>query len=1134
MPPFDGWPLIRKILLVMKLTTLLLVIALLQVSAKGFSQITVSENNAPAETVIKAIEKQTGYVFIYDEAKVKLGMVSVDLHNANITETLNQLLKDLPITYQIIKKNIVLQPKEVSFIDKIKDKTSGLFADPSNISGTVVDTTGFFLPGASVSLKGTYFTTTTDNKGRFSFSKVPQGSYILVVSYIGYAKLERNIETTGQDLSIKLVLHSSSSQLDQVQIIAYGQTTQRFNVGSVSQVTAKQIEQQPVTNLLQALEGQVPGLVVTQNNGTPGSSISVQIRGQNSLNPNAGHANNFDNPLFIIDGVPFAPQNTNINQYSSLNSNGNSGNDLGSSGMGAFNTINPNDIESIEVLRDADATAIYGSRGANGVILITTKKGKSGKTQFTGNVSTAESSVNNLPQMMNTGQYLAMREEAFKNDGITPSTNPNDPGYAPDLLIFDQNRYTNWEKYFLGGTAHTTDANFALSGGSDNNTFYIGAGFHKEGYIYPGDFSDDKASVNAGFHHSSTNKKLNIDFSVNYAYEDNNSSSNVNLAAAFALPPNYPALLNPNGTLDWNYKGVDFSNYSGISNPIAYEQQPYQAQNYNLVSHFQIEYQLLTGFYLRSGFGYNTFNGNEYAAEPQSAQDPANNPESLANFGTNNFQTWNIEPQAEYKRQIGKGKLDVLIGGTFEHDLNTSTQINAYNFSNDLLIKDIADAGSTYASNGYSLYKYDAIFTRLNYIWDNKYIIDVTGNRDGSSRFGPGRQFGNFGSVGGGWLFSEESLFKNSLPFISYGKLRSSYGITGNDQIGNYQYLSAYQPTNGSSYQGTTGYVPQNLYNPNYSWAETKKFEMGLELGILKDRILADITWFQNRSGNQLVEYSLPSQSGFTHVLQNAPYTVQNSGWEIRLNSKNIITKNFSWNSSVNLTIPKNELLSFPGISSSSYNNIYVVGQPLSVLREFIFDGVNPTTGVFQFLTANGTPTYNPTFYKDYKVIGSLDPKFYGGLNNSFTYKRIQLNINITFTKQLGPNYLSSIYGRYLPGFPFNQPTAVLSRWQNPGNITNIEQYSESYSSNAYNQGYYFSLSNGAFSDASYIRFKTVAMSYSLPSEFLKKAGVQSCRVYLNAQNLFLITSYKGDPETQNYWGLPPLRTIAAGLQFTF
>jgi TonB-linked SusC/RagA family outer membrane protein len=1000
------------------------------------------------------------------------------------------------------------------------------------VTGKVMNPENEPIEGVNVGIKGTKQFTSTNEKGLF---KITVNNPASVLQFTA-----TNVETLEVELSgrkeITVILLPKVSKLDEVHIIAYGTSTQRYNVGSISKVTAEDIAMQPVSNPLSALQGRVSGLVVTSTSGIPGASVKVQLRGQNSLNPNLNNISPIDNPLFIIDGVPFSPQNANVNQFPSAASPGigvTFNNAYG--GISPFNSINPLDIESIEVLKDADATAIYGSRGGNGVILITTKRGKTGKTKFSLNVRDGISVVGHTMPMMNTKQYLEMRREAFANDGITPNLTLYDPGYAPDLLSFDTTRYTDWKKTFLGNTAYNTDANASISGGTANTQFYLGAGYNRDTYIFPGDYADNRASFNINLHHTSFNKKLVLDFASNYSYDKNNSSGSPNLLTAYTLEPDYPELMDKNGNLIWTYKGVNLDgSYAGF-NPFAYLKDKYNIQNNALNSSLQIGYQLMKGLTLRTSLGFNSFNSREYYGNPTSAQNPYNYPVATARFGNNDFNTWIAEPQLEYKNKIDQSFFSILIGSTFQKNSNYKSEMDGSGYINDHLIESISGAPNTTATDSYNEYKYAALFGRINYRWDNKYLINLNARRDGSSRFGPNKQFGNFGSIGVGWLFSEENFLKKNATLISYGKLRASYGITGSDAIPDYQYLSRWAPTN-YSYQSNIGYTPQNLSNPDFSWARTKKLEIGLELGLLHDKILFNSSWYRNSSGNQLVTYQLPNQTGFSSVIENWGAVVQNSGVELQIQSTNIKVRKFAWKTSFNITFPKNKLLSFPGIEKSSYSTTYRVGKSLSTQNWFKYAGVNDTTGIFQFLDANGNLTYDPNMpgggkYNDYYNMGNLDPEFYGGLQNTLSYKGIQLDIFIEFKKQPGVNYLSQIYS-YVPGWEFNQPAELLNRWQAIGDKKDFQQFTSQYSQAAIAARNYFLQSSGVYSDASYIRFKTISLSYELPTIFTKKIHVEKILIYATAQNLFTITGYKGnDPETQNFYGVPPLKTISCGIQ---
>ncbi|MDB5114935.1 MAG: TonB-dependent Receptor Plug Domain protein [Mucilaginibacter sp.] len=998
------------------------------------------------------------------------------------------------------------------------------------IKGIVKDEKNEPIPGVMVSISGTNIRTATNDHGLFQISS---SSAITKLKFSASSYEDADSEVTGGKM-ITITLTAKLTKLDEIQVIAYGTNTQRYNIGSVTKVTADDISKQDISNPLEALQGRVPGLVVSATSGLPGASFNVQIRGQNTLKPSSAITNPIDNPLFIVDGVPFATQNGNVNQFTSIVSPGDGAlfnNPHG--GFSPFNSINPADIESIEVLRDADATAIYGSRGGNGVILITTKRGKAGKTDVNVNIRDGITFIGGTMPMLNTQQYVSIRKEAFANDGLTPNITLYDPGYAPDLKVFDTTRYTDWKRVFLGNTAHSINAATSVSGGTENTQFRVGAGFNRDTYIFPGDFADSRANFSFSLHHSSLDKKFTLDFSTIYSYDKNNSTGSPNLLTAYTLDPDYPALEDSKGNLIWNYKGISLDGTYSQQNPFAYLKTLYNIQNINLNSSLLLSYQLIKGLTIRTSLGYNTFGSQEYSALPASAQNPAENPVATTEFGNNNYSTWIIEPQLEYLQTDRKSRYDFLIGGTFQNIENARTITDGSGYSNEALIGSISGAATTTATDAFSVYKYAAVFGRFSYRYNNKYLFNLNARRDGSSRFGPSRQFGNFGSAGAGWLFGEELFMKKTAPALSYGKLRATYGITGSDAIKDYQFISNYTPTR-YPYEGSLGYLPSNLYNPDLSWASTKKLEFGLELGFLNDRLLINSTWFRNRSGNQLMTYQLPSQTGFQTVLENWDATVQNTGFEFTIQSTIVKGSQISWSSSLNLTIPKNKLLSFPDIQSSSYATTYFIGQSVNTIAGFSYAGVNPTTGDFQFRKAAGQITASPVLpsagkLNDYHIIGNTDPKFYGGWQNSISYKNLQLDVFTEFRNQKGLNYLAQVYSD-LPGFEQNIPVALLNRWQSPGQQTNTQKFSSQFS-DAYTAANNFLRSDGVFGDASYIRLKTITLSFTVPQSMITKANIRSLKVYLTAQNLVTITDYQGnDPETQNFYGVPPLKSLSLGL----
>ncbi len=1094
----------RQIIMRINLVAFFIALAMLKVTASVRAQnISLSFENAPIEKVFESIEKQSGYIFWYDKAILRsASRISVKIKNGNLSETLERCFEGQPLQYQIVEKTIVVKARP----EKARPEQSNT-STQMDISGKVVDENGQPLAGASVKVKESTLSAMTNNEGIFRIINAPDNA-VLVISYIGFQTREITASS-----NVLATLERSTSKLDEVQVMAYGTTTQRLNTGSITKVTADDISKQPVSNPLSALQGRVAGLTVSPTMGAPGSAIRIELRGQNSLATTVSGARDItSDPLIIIDGIPFAPNNTNLNRLSSAVDAGTS-----NGGLSPLNSINPSDIESIEVLKDADATAIYGSRGGNGVILITTKRGKSGKTSITANIYSGISQSAIIPKFTNTEQYIEIRKEALRNDGITPTISN-----AYDLTQFDQTKYTNIPELLLGGTAGTTDAQISVSGGNNQTSILLSGSIRKETTVLPSEFGDTRASFHANISNNLFNNKLRTIFTASYSGDVNKIAPSSVLNNILTLEPNTPDFVDQNGKLQWYY------NNAPIQNILATMRTIYQANTNNLIGNFQINYQLLEGLNLKSNFGYNKIATDEISKSFAANSDPTYNPTGSANFGRSEFSGWNVEPQLEYKTRISKGNLTILTGATWQANDYKGNNIRAIGYSNDALVGSISAAATVNYSDSFFQYKYQAFFGRINYNWRDRYILNLTGRRDGSSRFGPGRQFGNFGAIGAAWIFSNEEFLSKAGRFLSYGKLRGSYGITGTDQIGNYQFMDSWSSST-YSYQGSPGIYPTRLANDDYSWEKNKKAEIGLELGFLKDRFLVTASYFRNVGDNHLVSYPMAAQTGFSTVTRNFPAVITNSGWEFTAISKNIVTTNFSWTTAGNISFTRNVLSSFPNIALSPYNSIYQVGESLDVIRGYKSIGVNPQTGLFGFRDIDGNGIYNSN---DYVKLGNFNPKFFGGINNSITYKRLQLDFFLEFKKQTSRNFLSSYYGSTFPGAQYasSLPAELLDRWQKPGDVSKYQKFTTTSTGSSFFNG-----SNSiTISDASYMRLKTVSLSYKLPGEFISRLKIQNCRIYVQGQNLLTITGFKViDPEMQVLNILPPLRTVTAGLQLT-
>lgn len=1127
----------KHTLRIMKFTAILLFIACMQVSARGISQtVTLSLKNASLEQVFDQVKRQTGLSFIWDEQTLRQTRpVDIGVKNASVAEVMDLCLKDQPLTYRIIGKIVVINGKATPSLQNGAVLSPADLSSPEltfTIHGHVIDSLGNPLAGASVMVRGSKKGTATDASGNFELHNIPLNA-VLVISFSGYEPREfRNLKMDNAT-PLTVTLRRNNSPLDVMQVVAYGTSSRRFSVGSIATVDAETIAKQPVNNVLLALQGQVPGLAVNASSGAPGGAVRLQVRGQNTLRGSNASLAPYDQPLIIIDGLPFAPQNNNTNLLNGFGIT-NTLDPNFSGGMSPFNSINPLDIESISILKDADATSIYGTQGANGVVLITTKKAKGGKTTLNMSVNQAINVVSRPLEMLNTQQYLDLRREALSNDGLSLAA--TDASSIPDLKIFDQNKYTNWYNQFFNKTASNTNVYAALTGGTNQTNFVVSTGYTNVGYNSPGGFADQRFTLHTAFHHE-INSRLTIDFGTDYSYDKNNTSGAPTAFRTFMTPPNYPDLLDASGNLNWYYQGISLANYQQYG----FLKQPSSQNTYNLNTHLNIHYRLAPGLNLGINAGYSRMTTSEYQAFPLSSQDPQSFPVSNATFGNNTFETLNIEPQLDYKLTIGNGTLTALAGTSYKKNQNNSTILTGDNYATDALLGSITGAAAITASDAGSIYKYSAVFGRVNYIYDQKYIVNITGRRDGSSNFGPGNQFGNFGSAGLGWIFSEEQIFKNAAPFISYAKLSGNYGTNGSDGMSAYKYRAFWQPTaDAIAFQGTIPYQALNLYNPDYGWSVKKTLNLSLDLGLLKDRILLNATWYQSRTSNQLTNYSLPIQTGFSSIYQNFNATVQDKGWEFTLSSTNIKTKNFNWSTNFNIALNRNKLLAFPDLATSPYASYYTIGKSITSITGYKYKDVNPATGVFEFYTANGQTTYDPNGESAYQggdrqIIADLQPKFSGGLGNTFSYKSFSLMAFFQFSKQTSRNYLADLYSQATPGNFVNLPVQILDHWRAPGDISNIQKVTSgvSFNSQVQSAGVTFYLSSGAYSDASYVRLKTVSLSYTLPDSYLKRVNIKSCHVFVNAQNLLTITNFKvGDPELNSVFSFPLQRTINAGLSF--
>ncbi len=1049
----------------------------------GKQKITVVGSDVALASVFKQIEKQTGLRFMYAVDAVDVHeKVTIAFEKVMLDDVLESLLGKRGIEW-IYREGVI----SLKFIQRRIDSSNNIISPPMSVSGRVLDANGNPVPGATIIVNGGKKGTKTDIDGKFALDGVESGA-ILSIRSIGFKT--KDVQVTDRVVIIRM--DEVISTLSETVIKGgYYNTTSGLSTGNAITIDAKEIEKQPVTDPLLALQGRVTGMSITQTTGIQGGEVKVQIRGRNSLT-------NGTQPLFIVDGIPY-----NSSFTGSFGAVGRT--------LSTLNFVNPADIESISVLKDADATAIYGSRGANGVVLITTKKGRSGTAKIDINVYKGWAKVANRLELLNTQEYLKMRRSAFMNDAVVPTIQN-----APDLLQWDTTRYTDWQKELIGGTANYSDIRGSISGGSQTVKYLIGGNYHKEGTIFPVDFGSNNAGVHFNIKGNSLDEKFETGLTGSYLVS-NTDFPGGDYANNINLPPNAPPPYNSDGSLNWAN--------STWTNPYAkLKDGVYEARTSNLIGNVDFSYKIMPDLRVKANFGVNELTNNIFASATIASVDPQfqRNATAAGLYSVDKTRSWIFEPQIDYQKVFTFGSLNLLGGATFLGNRYDQQALSLAGITDDGLIRNPGSASFVFASGTGYKYKYTALFGRLGYNFQDKYLVNLTIRRDGSSRFGPRRQFAVFGAVGAGWIFSQEHFIRSLLPILSYGKMRFSYGTAGNDQIGDYRYLDRYIFQK-LPYQGIKGLQVSGIYNPDFGWELTKKCEVGLEMGFFKDKLLFNNSYYLNFSSNQLIEYAQPSMIGASSMLGNLAARIENKGWESIITSKNIQNKNFEWSTSFNISISKNIVASYTDKAVLAIE----VGKSLSTKYLYKLINVDPSSGQYMFVDIDNKPALYNTAKSNAEAI-DLAPKCFGGFQNTFRYKNISLDI--FFQYSIGKGYSGMFNDAWVPGTRRNQPSVVMSAWEKPGDISRFQPFSQ----NNQLRGSYnaWISSDQVYVDASFMRCKNVSVSWQFTQKMLQRLKMNSGRIYFQGQNLFTLTKYPGwDPETQVVTSIPPLRVITLGLQ---
>ena len=873
-------------------------------------------------------------------------------------------------------------------------------------------------------------------------------------------------------------------------------TRKTNSVGNIGTVHSEELEQEQTVNTTNAVQGRVSG--VTTSNGV------LLVRGQNTIDKRLSQ------PLFVIDGVPMPDFFVHSDD----------------SRTRPLNAINSSNIEKIEILKDADATAIYGGKGSNGVILITTKKVQEARLRVSAEFSTGVTGTNSWYDMLSTKEYLDIRQKAFVADGITPTVSN-----AYDLLLWGDRYNTDWQREFMGKAGKIYSGQFNVSGGSNQTTFYIHADYFESGNVYLAEEGDKSKRFNSRVlvNHSGFGGRLNINASLAFG-TFKTTARGLDPDAYVVWAPNQPTR-NADGSIYWVPDNGSFVN------PLRYKHVTNINQNTTLLGTFQLRYRIFHELEAKIDVGYARNTADQFEGFGQNYLNPyaSNSYRNRVLAGDSYSEKINIEPQVNYSKQFGKHTLTALAGATLQIDKTAADDFELRDFPSDVLFRNYSTAAVKYSVSGETFEKrYASLFSRLVYDYKSRYLFNVSLRRDGSSIFQKQNRFGNFWSIAGGWIFSKEDFVRENLPFLNYGKLRASYGTNGNDNVAAFIFLNAYS-TSTYPYNGSAGLYLSRIANPDFGWESTRKAEIALETSFLRDRLQVSVALYRNRSKSLISDVPLASQAGLAGFKTNTPGAlIQNQGVEVEIASTNVVIGDFRWLSWFNITIPDyNKLIAFPGIENTSYNTQWKVGESLNITRVYKYTGINP---------ANGAPTVEDV-NKDGKIVAAddkqfmkdTDPDFFGGLQNSFRYKGLQLDVFFTFEKRpFAEGYLKTFY--YPAGYLGRNILRVFASdyWtpENPkAKYPGLTTSSSSTIGNAY--VYQYTESDAIYTDASYICLKNVALSYYIPESIVSKLKIRSARLYLRGENLAWFTKFnQWNPETGT--AIPPFKTITAGIRLTF
>lgn len=991
------------------------------------------------------------------------------------------------------------------------------------ISGKITAENGEPLVGASVLVKGTTFGGATGIDGTFSLS-IPESATVLEISYTGFESKEF---TLGVSNVIDITLKESVSQLTEAVVLGYGASQiKRTLTGNIAKLKGEDIQNLPVPSVEQGLQGRTAGVFVEAVNGKPGGAIRVRVRGSSSITASS-------QPLYVIDGIPVT--------VASQNQNG--------APLNPLADLNFNDIESIDVLKDASAGAIYGARAANGVVLITTKKGRSGRTNIEFDIQRGVGKPSGYREFLNTPQYIQYFTEAANNSDLLEGVPFDDPSSWTTFVKSRFRRYSGYADYTkmeintdwqdeAFRTSNSTQASLSASGGNDKTRFFASAAFSdQEGILVGNGFQRLSTRLNLT-QKASDRLTLGMNMALSRTFTDQVTNDN-----AFSTPLQLIAMSPITPVRDQNgnlYDRPTTTYYNGL---IDVEQAKRDVVTYRTLANANANYEIVKNLTLTGEVGADIYNlrDNLFAGRRTEAGTGVN---GSGNSLYSQVVNLNTKAYLNYNSKLGAlQNLGFTAGTEFQRSRRDQTNVSGSQFPVDDL-KTLASAAQiTLGNSTLTEFSFLSYFGRINYDFDRKYLFTLSGRADGSSRFGANNRFGFFPAASAGWVISEEDFMQSS-P-LSFLKLRASYGLTGNAEIGNFQHLGL---LGSAAYNAVSGLSPTQIPNENLQWEKTGQLDIGLDFAFLDDRISGEIDYYNKNTFDLLLNVPVPGTSGFRVQTQNIG-RVENKGFEFVLNGR-VLDGAFRWGTSLNLAFNRNEVKELaPGQTiiddgSARLMNVVRVGSPLGVFYGAEYAGVDPENGdALWYVNEEGRERETTNDFNEAKYIdlGSAQPKVIGGFTNTFSYKGLELSVTL---QGVGGYSIHNAAGEFMSAnanWFDNQTADQLRAWKKPGDITDVPQARLGYVNG--NQA----RSSRYLESGDYLRLRTAVLSYQLPASTLSKLKLSKMRVYLTGQNLLLFTKYTGwDPEVSSdafvdnvtssvdFYAAPQPRTIVLGATIGF